>query len=63
MSWPAPVLAAVKPGPIVVAVAILAVLAWRWGRLSTANRVLSLLAAAGLGVYGAAWCARPAPRG
>jgi membrane protein DedA with SNARE-associated domain/membrane-associated phospholipid phosphatase len=48
----APVLAAIKPGPLTVAVALVAWLAWRWRRVSTENRVLAILAAAALVVYG-----------
>jgi len=57
----ASVLAVVKPGPLVVAAAILAAVAWRWRRLSTANRVLSLLAVLGLGAYGGGLVRPPSP--
>jgi membrane protein DedA with SNARE-associated domain/membrane-associated phospholipid phosphatase len=45
-------LAAVRPGPLTVAVALSAFTAWRWRRLSTENRVLAVVAAAALAVYG-----------
>ena len=46
------VVAAVRPGPLTVAVALAAFTAWRWRRLSNENRVLAVVAAAGLAVYG-----------
>jgi membrane protein DedA with SNARE-associated domain/membrane-associated phospholipid phosphatase len=48
----AAVVAAVRPGPLAVAVALTAFTAWRWRRLSTENRILAVVAAAGLAVYG-----------
>jgi membrane protein DedA with SNARE-associated domain/membrane-associated phospholipid phosphatase len=48
----AAVVAAVRPGPLAVAVALTAFTAWRWRRLSTENRVLAVVAAVGLVVYG-----------
>lgn len=41
-----------KPGPLAVAVVLVAVIARRWGRTSTESKVVGLLAAAGLAVYG-----------
>lgn len=61
MIGPAPVLAAVKPGPIAVAVVIVAVVAWRWRRLATANRALALVAALALGLYGSGLVRPPSP--
>ncbi|MFL5820293.1 MAG: bifunctional DedA family/phosphatase PAP2 family protein [Solirubrobacteraceae bacterium] len=46
------VLAALRPGPLVVAIALVAFAAWRWRRLSNENRVLAVIAAAGLALYG-----------
>jgi undecaprenyl-diphosphatase len=45
-------LAAVRPAPLALAVLLAAFAAWRWRRLGTENKVLALVAAAGLGVYG-----------
>jgi len=42
----------VKPGPLIVAVVVALALARRWRRVSNENRVLALLAIAGLAVYG-----------
>jgi len=46
------VVAAIRPGPLGVAIALSAFTAWGWGRLSTENRVLAAVAAVGLAVYG-----------
>jgi membrane protein DedA with SNARE-associated domain/membrane-associated phospholipid phosphatase len=44
--------AAVRPGPLTVAVALSAFTAWRWRRLSNENRALAVAAAVALAVYG-----------
>lgn len=45
-------LAAVRPGPLALAVVLAAVVVWRWRSTATENRILLALAAAGLAVYG-----------
>ena len=46
------VLAAIRPGPLTLAILLGAFVVWRWRSASNENRILAVLAAAGLAVYG-----------
>jgi membrane protein DedA with SNARE-associated domain/membrane-associated phospholipid phosphatase len=46
------VIAAVRPGPLALAILLAAFVVWRWRSSSTENRILAAVAAAALGVYG-----------
>ncbi|HVE68591.1 MAG TPA: bifunctional DedA family/phosphatase PAP2 family protein [Solirubrobacteraceae bacterium] len=49
---PAAPLAAMRPGPLALAVVLGAFVVWRWRSTGTENRILLVLAAVGLAVYG-----------
>jgi membrane protein DedA with SNARE-associated domain/membrane-associated phospholipid phosphatase len=46
------ILAAIRPGSMTVGILLAAFVVWRWRRLAVENKILGLIAAAGLIVYG-----------